>query len=474
MAEKDDYIKALEDELSASLEREKILSEAELTFRSFAVKKFKNSKLYKNIISDPDSKAGKIARAPRSVYRLVKNPEVRKSLLQKKTVNDVKVSETGDNHFLDPWLVNHDKRKQIALQALKEGKKLALYFVEKPDSSTFRYRCYNTFTATRNSRKWQAVYFFKNEIKTVEELLPKSSVLIFGRQSGQEKLVTRLVELAHQNNLKSGLDIDDLVFDMKYLDMMLDTIGEKVNQSYWLAYFASVQAMARQMDFFITTNQFLVDKLQGSYDKPCVVIKNSLNSEQVSASRAYCMRKVSHHNFILGYFSGSPTHAKDFATAEPGIIKFLHTHDDTVLNVVGFMRFSDETKKLVSAGRIKFLPMVDFRKLQRLMSEVDINLAPLVENDFTNCKSELKFFEAAIVETPTIASPTYAFKHAIKDGKTGFLAKPGEWFDKLEYVYNHREEAQKIALAAKDYCLETYYGKNFLAQVEEAYDAISK
>ena len=157
MAEKDDYIKALEDELSASLEREKILFETELTFRSFAVKKFKSSKFYKNVISDPDSKAGKLARAPRSVYRLVKNPEVRKSLLQKKTVNDVKVSETDNNHFLDPWLVNHDKRKQIALQALKEGKKLSLYFVEKPDSSTFRYRCYNTFTATRNSRKWQAV-----------------------------------------------------------------------------------------------------------------------------------------------------------------------------------------------------------------------------------------------------------------------------------------------------------------------------
>lgn len=476
MSEKDEYIKALEDELSASLEREKKLSEEELTFRALAAKKIKKTKLFQNVISDPNSKAGKIVRAPRSVYRLISNPEVRKSLLQKKTVNDTKVDESKNNHFLDPWLVDHSKRKQIALQALKDGRKLALYFVEKPDSSTFRYRCYNTFAATKNSKNWQAVYFFKNEVETVEELLPKSNVLILGRQSGQEKLITRLATLAHQNGIKIGLDIDDLVFDMKYLDMMLDTIGEKVNQSYWLAYFASVQAIAKQMDFFITTNDFLVGKLQESYGKPCAVICNSLNDEQINASLAYVGRKQHRKSkqFTIGYFSGSPTHAKDFQVAEPDLVKFLNKHHDAILNVVGFMRFSDETKKLVNSGRIQFLPMVDFRKLQRLMSEVDVNIAPLVINDFTNCKSELKFFEAAIVETTTLASPTYTFERAIEDGKTGFLCQSDQWFDRLEYLYQHPDENHVIAIAAKKYCLKRYHGTKFLKEVEQAYDVISK
>ena len=34
-------------------------------------------------------------------------------------------------------------------------------------------------------------------------------------------------------------------------------------------------------------------------------------------------------------------------------------------------------------------------------------------NKFTNCKSELKFFEAAIAETVTVASPTFNYKNAI-------------------------------------------------------------
>ena len=117
--------------------------------------------------------------------------------------------------------------------------------------------------------------------------------------------------------------------------------------------------------------------------------------------------------------------------------------------------------------------MTDFRKLQRLMAEVDVNIAPLLINDFTNCKSELKFFEAAAVETTTIASPTYTFLEAISDGKNGFLAKPGEWFSKLEYLYNNPSENRKIAKNAHKYALENYHGEKFLKQVEDAYNSIT-
>lgn len=458
----EEYVQALESELMASLEREKNLLNEDLNMKTFLVKKVKNSKLYKNVISNPDSKAGTVVRAPRSIYRLIKNPEVRKSLMQKKTISD----------YLGPWNIKLEERKNVAKKSIKEGKKLALYFVEKPDSSTFRYRCYNTYQATLKSEKWQAVYFFKNEVGVVEELLPKASLLVFGRQSGQEKIVSRLVDLAHKNGIKAGLDIDDLVFDLKNLDLFLDSIGEKINRSYWLSYFASVQTMSKMMDFFITTNDFLVEKIQESYDRPCRVIRNSLNNEQVAASLAYLKLKTPQgKNFKIGYFSGSPTHAKDFAVAEPGIVKFLNKHEEATLTVVGFMRFSENTEKMVENGRIKFLPITDFRKLQRLMAEVDVNIAPLLINDFTNCKSELKFFEAAAVETTTIASPTYTFKKAISDGKNGFLAKPGEWYDKLEYLYENPSENAKIAKAARKYALENYYGEKFLKEVEKAYDA---
>jgi hypothetical protein len=45
-----------------------------------------------------------------------------------------------------------------------------------------------------------------------------------------------------------------------------------------------------------------------------------------------------------------------------------------------------------------------------------------VGNPFCEAKSELKFFEAALVDVCTIASPTGPFKRAIRDGINGFLA----------------------------------------------------
>lgn len=468
------YVKALEEELQASFEREKKLSNDNLSFAGFVGKKIKKTGLYKNIISNPDSKAGKMIRAPRTLVRMLRHPEVRKELSQKKTVKSEFEFEFLGQHLLEPWMIDFEERKKIALDAIKNGKKLALYYVEKPDASTFRYRCYNTFEITKESKKWQAVYFFKKEVDEVEKLLPKASLLVFGRQSGQEKIIGRLTEIAHKNKIKVGLDIDDLVFNLDYLDVVLDTINGNTNRGYWVTYFASVKAMAEGMDFYIATNDFLADKLKESFNKPCKNIRNSMNKGQLTASEVYLTRKEKSDKFRVGYFSGSPTHAKDFAVAEPGLLKFLQAHEDAELHVVGYMRFSKAMEKLIKAKRIKFLPMMDFRKLQRAMSEVDVNIAPLVVNDFTNCKSELKFFEAAAVETTTIASPTYTFKNAISDGKNGFLAEPDEWYEKLEYLYNHPAENKKIAKVAREYAIENYTGKEFLKEVEEAYDYFAK
>ena len=77
------------------------------------------------------------------------------------------------------------------------------------------------------------------------------------------------------------------------------------------------------------------------------------------------------------------------------------------------------------------MPLQDFINLQRSIAEVEINIAPLQDNVFTNCKSDLKFFEAAICGTITLASPTFAFRKAIEHGRTGFLVAPHEWDEAL-------------------------------------------
>ena len=227
------------------------------------------------------------------------------------------------------------------------------------------------------------------------------------------------------------------------------------------------------MDGFITTNDFLAKRLKRSFNKPVKVVPNSLNDAQLEVAEE-CLKDKKHDGFVIGYFSGSPTHVRDLRLVEPEIFRFLDKHKDAKLKIAGFMEPSLEMKKRIKNGQVEIVKFMDYLNQMRMVSKVDVNIAPLVISEFTNCKSELKFFEAAAVETTTIASPTYAFKEAISDGKNGFLAKPGEWYAKLKYLYEHPEENKKMAKSAREYAFKHYFGKGHLKQIEEAYDYFAK
>ena len=79
------------------------------------------------------------------------------------------------------------------------------------------------------------------------------------------------------------------------------------------------------------------------------------------------------------------------------------------------------------ADRVTVHPFVDFLTLQELIADVDFNLVPLQVNEFTHCKSELKFVDAAIVGTLTIASPSFTYAEAIRHGENGYLAEDEQW-----------------------------------------------
>ena len=350
--------------------------------------------------------------------------------------------------------------------------RLALYLYEDSTSAQFRYRVLNPSVACAKSQTWRVQYFSKSELTKLRSKLPSASLLIIERQTAKDRLVLDLIAEAKRLGAKAIFDLDDLIFDYRDLPLLMHSTNSK-NVAYWLGYFWGIRRIAKRVDGFFTTNDFLAQKLQRTFKRPVAVIPNSLNAAQLHASEHALKSQKSHSGFSLGYFSGSPTHAKDFRLIEPAVLRFLEAHSDAKLKVVGYMDFSPRAKRLIDAKRITFEPPVDFEKLQEKIAAVDVNLAPLVVNDFTNCKSELKFFEVAIVETPTIASPSFTFSHAIKDGKTGLLARPDEWSTKLEFLYAHPDQSRKIALAAKEYCLKTYYGKNYLTAVEGAYNALA-
>jgi glycosyltransferase involved in cell wall biosynthesis len=96
--------------------------------------------------------------------------------------------------------------------------------------------------------------------------------------------------------------------------------------------------------------------------------------------------------------------------------------------------------------------------LQRLIGSTEFNLVPLQDNPFTNCKSELKFFEAAITGTMTLASPTHVFRAAIKDGKNGYLVNNTDWEQRIAEAVESRDRYDEIAEESVRYATTHYTG----------------
>lgn len=343
------------------------------------------------------------------------------------------------------------------------------------DTSTFRYRCYNPFQATKKSQEWQCVYFFLTEAEMIMRLLPKCHLLVFSRLQWEHSLDV-LAGKARALHIPILFDIDDLVFDLRYLRLVTNTLnvhfGSHVDYDFWTAYFSRIGMTAELADGFTTTNSFLGERLTEKYGKPYQIVVNSLNEEQLQISelcRKKKQKKKSIQPYTIGYFSGTPSHINDFKVICPEMMELLRNHQDMVLRVVGFMDFPPALQDYMRSGRIRFTPLVDFLELQQLIAGVDVNVVPLVNNTFTNCKSELKFFEAAAVGTVTAATPTFTYSHAIEDGVSGFLCEPGQWYDRIEGLYNQPETAEKMVKEAWNLCSQNYSPEKLREQLETAY-----
>ncbi len=151
----------------------------------------------------------------------------------------------------------------------------------------------------------------------------------------------------------------------------------------------------------------------------------------------------------LGYFSGTATHDEDFASIAPVLCTFLARHPSLTLAVAGPVTL--EPALAAYGARIERAPLVSWPELSARIAAVDVNLAPLVWRDpFVAAKGAVKYLEAAVVEVPTIASPTEAFRYAIADGVTGLLATDATcWESTLTSLIENPVRRQRLGAAAR-------------------------
>ena len=278
-----------------------------------------------------------------------------------------------------------------------------------------------------------------------------SHIIIYRSPISPELL--RLCHLAKEYGKPVFFDIDDLVFDTVYTDQLSYTQGlNSVEKGNYDAGVRNYGYMLENCDGAITSTNQLQEELYKYQSK--VLLNRNLASDDLIAISSQYIKDYSQTSDIvkIGYFSGSISHNENFELIKPAIKELLTKYSNVQLHIVGILDIPQDMKPF--ENQIVTHDYVDWDKLPALISEVDINLAPLVDSIFNRAKSEIKWIEAALVKVPTVASKIGAFSDAVVDGETGLLATDEEWFDKLEALVLSPELRQKIADAAYRAVLE--------------------
>ncbi len=186
-----------------------------------------------------------------------------------------------------------------------------------------------------------------------------------------------------------------------------------------------------------------------------VVHPNVASREMVRlAERARILRSMRRKRrpgeVVLAYLSGTPTHRRDFAEAEPAIVWVMERYPGVRLLTVGHIDVRETFGRF--GARHTHLPLMPWQQLFEVLADVDVNLAPLERrNAFTECKSSIKYLEAALVGVPTVASSLSDFQRVIENERNGCLADTREaWRDALRRLVESQSLREAMGERALD------------------------
>lgn len=349
-------------------------------------------------------------------------------------------------------------RQQPARSPRPAGALRVLFVVPGEDPFSKRYRVDNVRAHLQMEGVATAAVYNVDLGRRLEFALG-FDVVVFHRMPATTELRT-FAALARQRGVALAFDVDDYVFDPAMINYVPGQAEMPPDERARLTQrIVGCKAMVEECENFIASTPFLAERAR-ELGRHVFLIRNGLNTRQLTlAERALAQRgrtRAAQETVRVGYLSGSKTHSHDVAAAIPALGRLLQDCPHVTLVIRGLLDIPDAL--LPYRRQIETRPFVSWERLVGATAELDVALAPLdLSNPFTEGKSALKYFEAALVAVPLVASPSAEFRTAIRQGETGFLAATeDEWYTNLHHLVTDRALRERVGQRARADALATY------------------
>jgi len=289
----------------------------------------------------------------------------------------------------------------------------------------------------------------------------KFKIFVFHRTLYTAKIARMIQEIKKQNK-EIIFETDDLVFDPAFFHVTdsYKTMNVLEKKQYEKGVGEEILKDS-QAKVCVTSTAYLA-KILANYGKKVYISKNKISNHEVEVVEGILKsaEKTRDDNVRIGYFSGTSSHNKDFASITDTLMEVMKKYSQVLLYLAGPL---DVDNKLnIFKERITTLPFVPRDKYYENIFKVDINLAPLIKGDpFCESKSEIKFSEPGILGVPTVAVRNETFSSAISDGVDGFLAdNVEEWVEKIGKLVEDENLRKAMGEKAREKVLRDYTNKN--------------
>ncbi|MFC1623340.1 glycosyltransferase family 4 protein [Patescibacteria group bacterium] len=275
--------------------------------------------------------------------------------------------------------------------------------------------------------------------------------------------VEEMIKKIKEQHKEIIFETDDLVHDPKYLKHMdYYKVMSPLEKKLYENGVGGEILQDSYVEICTTTTEFLKSELE-KVGKKVFLVRNKINDEEFEVAEKLYAERAGGKNegaINIGYFSGTISHNKDFATVIDALVEIMDKYENVNLYLAGPLETDNILNKF--GDRIKRLKFVPRKENYANISQMDINLAPLeIGNPFCEAKSELKFFEAGAVGVPTVAAATQTFIDVIADGVDGFVARDTEeWINKIDVLISSKHKREEMGGKAREKVVKMYSNKN--------------
>ena len=282
--------------------------------------------------------------------------------------------------------------------------------------------------------------------------IPSYNLIILFRLQYSET-VGLILDAVRHYGIPAVFDCDDLIFFAGAEQGLhfINDIPQKERDAY-KSMTQRLEITARACDWFLGSTSAIANHAAGM-GMPSAMHRNLLSRfQERQGARLAHLRRLKPPETLIGYFSGSNTHDRDFANLSEALIKVLQRVPKSRVLVVGHLNCPDFVRRF--PDRVRAAPYMPWQEYPCMMARCRVVLAPTANLSlFAHSKSALKFFEAGILGVPVVASPIDEIRHAIVDDKNGWLATTSdEWYERIMTGLNPERSLKAGVLAREVVC----------------------